>query len=498
MKILSAKQIRELDKFTIENEPISSLELMERASISFSKWYRDNFEKDQIVRILCGPGNNGGDGLAIARLLFQKGYKIEVDLVNPKNEFSKDAEVNLKRLPDKIPIRHIIEVKDIPLNYSSEIIIDALFGSGLSRPLEGIYKDLVNAVNEWDADVISVDIPSGLYCDRINKSEHKIRAKYTLSFQLPKIAFFLKENAEYIGQWNTLDIGLSEVGLSKAKTNTYFSTLSDIKKSYNKRKKYDHKGTFGHTLIIAGSKGKMGAAVLCSKAALRTGTGLLTAYIPSVGYDIFQTSIPEAMCLTDIGENFLIDLPELDSFNSIAIGPGIGLNDETLTCIESLFQRWSKPLVIDADALNLLAKNEHLLKELPENSILTPHPGEFRRLAGTWEDDLEKLSLQRAFSKNYKCILVLKGANTSISDPNGNIFINSTGNPGMATAGSGDVLTGIIAAQLAKGESPIEAAKYGVFLHGLAGDKALINIHEESMIAGDIIEYISDAFIEMD
>lgn len=498
MKILSAKQIQQLDKFTIKNEPIPSIDLMERASNKFTEWYEYNFDKEQILRILCGPGNNGGDGLAIARLLFQKGYKVEVDLVNPKNKYSTDAEVNLKRLPAKIPVRHIKEVKDIPLNYSSEIIIDALFGSGLNRPLEGIFGDIVKVVNKWDADIISIDIPSGIYCDKINKDENKIKARYTISFQLPKLAFFLKENERYIGQWHLLDIGLSNEGLAEINTDIFYNTASDIKKLMKKRNKFDHKGTFGHTLVIAGSKGQIGAAVMCSKAALRAGTGLLTAYIPECGYEIFQSSVQEAMCLTDIGERFLIDLPDLSAYDAIAIGPGIGQNDETLTCIESLFQRCTKPLVIDADALNLLSKNEHLLKDLPENSILTPHPGEFRRLAGTWDDDLEKISLQRVFSKNYKCILVLKGANTTISDPGGNIYINSTGNPGMATAGSGDVLTGIIAAQLAKGNKALEAAKTAVFLHGLSGNKALITTHEESIIANDIIEHISEAFIELD
>ncbi|QNL21034.1 NAD(P)H-hydrate dehydratase [Hyphobacterium sp. CCMP332] len=499
MKILSALQIQKLDQFTIENEPIASIDLMERASSTFADWYKQNFDQEQIVRILCGPGNNGGDGLAIARLLSQKGYKIEVDLVNPKNKFSQDAEVNLKRLPDKIPVRHIREVKDIPLNYSSEIIIDALFGSGLDRPLQGIYADIVRVVNKWDADIISIDIPSGLYCDKINSDENKIKAKYTLSFQLPKLSFFLKENEDCIGEWTILDIGLSKEGLDKLKTDIYYSTHSDIKAIVNKRrKKFDHKGNFGHTLIIAGSKGKMGAAVLASKSALRTGCGLLTAYIPEVGYNIFQSALPEAMCITDIGESFLIDIPDLQPFNSIAIGPGIGRNEETLTCLETLFERYSKPLVLDADALNLLAKNEHLLKAIPENSILTPHPGEFRRLAGAWEDEIEKLTLQKVFSKTYKCIIVLKGAYTTISDANGNIYINSTGNPGMATAGSGDVLTGMIAAQLSKGMDALNATKSAVYLHGLSGDLALLKIHEESMIAGDIIDHISMAYQRLD
>ncbi len=495
MKILSARQIQKLDQFTIENEPIASIDLMERASTSFADWYENNFDQEQIVRILCGPGNNGGDGLAVARILSQKGYKIEVDLVNPKNKFSQDAEINLKRLPEKIPVRHIKEVKDIPLNYSSEIIIDALFGSGLDRPLQGIYADIVKVVNKWDADIISIDIPSGLYCDKINNDKNKIKAKYTLSFQLPKLAFFLSENEDYIGEWNILDIGLSQEGIDKSKTDIYYSTQSDIKSILNKgRKKFDHKGKFGHTLIIAGSKGKMGAAILASKAALRTGTGLLTAYIPEIGYDIFQTALPEAMCNTDIGENFLIDIPDLKPYNTIAIGPGLGQNEETLTCLETLFERYSEPLVLDADALNLLAKHEHLLKAIPKNSILTPHPGEFRRLAGAWEDELEKLSLQKVFSKTYKCIIVLKGAYTTISDADGNIFINSSGNPGMATAGSGDVLTGMIAAQLSKGIEPINASKSAVYLHGLSGDLALLKIHEESMMACDITEHISEAY----
>lgn len=497
MKILSASQIRQLDAYTIKNEPIASIDLMERAAEAFCGWYIDNFDTEQIVRILCGPGNNGGDGLAIGRLLFNRGYKVEIDIVNPLDTFSADATLNLKRLPANIPKRIIREVKDIPLNYSSEIIIDALFGSGLNRPLDGIYADLVSIVNNWDADIISIDIPTGIFCDLINHSHFKIKAKFTISFQVPKQAFFLKENEDFLGQWILLDIGLSDKGLMEAQTNQYFIDRQDANKMIRPRGRYDHKGIFGHSCIMGGSKGKIGAAVLSGSAALRSGTGLLTLYVPQIGYQIVQTALPEAMCLTDIGENYLVDIPDTEKFDAIAIGPGMDQNDESLSSIESLFERYRKPIVIDADALNLLAKHEHLLKNIPENSILTPHPGEFRRLAGQWEDDLEKVSLQRVFSKNYKCIVVLKGAYTSISDPEGNTYYNSTGNPGMATAGSGDALTGIITAQLAKGYNALDAAIFGVYIHGLAGDLALNIQNEESLIAGDIISHLGEAFNDL-
>ncbi len=497
MKILSASEIRKLDQFTIENEPISSIDLMERAAITFSDWYRETFDDEQVIRILCGPGNNGGDGLAIARILSNAGYKVEIDLVNPLESFSNDAEENLNRLPKEIPVRKIKEVKDIPLNYSSEIIIDALFGSGLNRPLEGIYAEYIHIINNWDAEIISIDIPSGVFCDQINSSLHKIKATYTLSFQLPKMAFLLEQNAEYIGEWIILDIGLSDKGIEQAQTENHFLTISDIRPLLRQRQKFDHKGKFGHACVMAGSKGKMGAAVLATLAALRSGAGLVTAYVPKIGYHILQTAVPEAMCLTDIGENCLVDIPDLNKFSSLVIGPGIDQNDETLTCIESLLEQSKIPIIFDADALNILSKNEHLLKLIPKGSILTPHPGEFKRLAGTWEDDLEKLALQRVFSKNYQCIIILKGAHTSISDLNGNIYFNSTGNPGMATAGSGDVLSGIICALMAQGINSLNAAKVAVFLHGLAGDLALDFESQESLIAGDIISNLGNAFFEI-
>lgn len=494
MKIFSAEQIRKADQYTIENEPIRSLELMDRAASRFTSWFVNHFDISRQVHIFCGTGNNGGDGMVVSQLLHKQKWNVHTYYLNPKARQSEDFKVNYLSVNEYHEVIAIEKTPDIiyPIN-KNDIVIDAIFGSGLSRPAEGIYGEVIQFINSSGAEIISVDIPSGLFADKHSSGENIIKADHVISFQLPKLAFFLPENGDYVKQFHIVDIGLHPDILKSEKTNFFTTEGSDIKDWLPERNKHAYKNKFGHGLIIAGSYGKMGAAILSSKACLRSGVGLLTVHVPQCGYEIMQTSVPEAMISVDSSPRLIHSIPELSKFNVVGIGPGIDTDIYTAEALGNLFKAFNAPIVIDADALNLIAEHTDLQDLIPENSILTPHPGEFKRLAGAWSDEFERLEMQRAWSKKHKVIIVLKGAYTSVSLPNGDVYFNTTGNPGMATAGSGDVLTGVITALLAQGLQPEHAAKAGVFLHGLAGDIASKYFGTTSMIAGDIIEGIPEA-----
>lgn len=489
------------DEYTIQHEPINSVDLMERASKKLLDWILRFIPVSRMVYIFTGPGNNGGDGLALARLLIERNYKVEVFLLKISDSMSNDAEINLLRLSNmkKARISRIQTSKDFPLIHENALIIDALFGSGLKRPLDGIAKEMVMHLNKSGKEILSVDIPSGLFGEdnRGNPREGIIRAKNTLTFQFPKLAFFFSENNVLTGNWQVLDIGLHPEFIQKADTKWYYTLKEDVKVLIKKRRKFDHKGTYGHALLLSGSYGKTGAAVLSAKACLKAGCGLVTVHIPGSSYDIFQSALPEAMCSIDPDAKMISTLPDLESYDAIGIGPGIGTHKSTAGLLERLLKNVRVPLVIDADGLNILSENREFLKLLPENTILTPHPGEFDRLAGESPGGYERFLNQIEFAAKYKVIIVLKGAFTSIASPEGIIRFNSTGNQGMATAGSGDVLTGMILSFLAQGYSPIQAAVVAVYLHGRAGDLALETESFESLIAGDIIESIGSAFKEL-
>lgn len=494
MNILSATQIREADAFTIKNEPISSVDLMERAATKCFDWLEKKYHKDDSFAIFCGVGNNGGDGLVIARLLKKAGYQVEVFVVEFTKKYSADFQVNLDRLKELalVPVflteaNHSFSIKE------KSIVIDAIFGSGLARPISGFIVQIISQINQNE--IVAIDIPSGLYCDdnRGNDGE-KVKSKYTLTFQVPKLAMMFPSNFDYVGEWMVLDIGLNNEFIDQQDTKYYALSDEDASLMLQKRPKYAHKGSYGHALLVAGSKGKMGAAVLASRACLKTGVGLLTTHVPKIGLPILQTVVPEAMGSESEGEEFITDLPDLSKYIVIGVGPGIGLEKQTQNILKLLIQNAKTPLVLDADALNILSENKTWLSFLPSDSILTPHPKEFERLVGKWSSDEERLELQQNFSLKHNVYLVLKGANTSITTPLGNVFFNTTGNPGMATGGSGDVLTGIITSLLAQGYHPQEAAVLGVYLHGLAGDVAKENNTEYAMIASDIIESLPLAF----
>ena len=497
MKILTAQQTREADSYTIIHEPIKSIDLMERASQKCADWLMERFDSSTHFTVFCGVGNNGGDGLAIARMLQQKECKLSLYIVQFSNSHTSDFDVNF----DRIKFLGIEPILLTAQNFKFEItsntvVVDAIFGSGLTRPIDGFVAEIVHKINELSTNTVAVDMPSGLYgeSNKNNNLKNVIKANYTLTFQQPKLAILLPENYCYVGEFEVLDIGLDPDFLNNVETNNFYVTR-DISKSFlHHRKKFSHKGTYGHALIIAGSEGKMGAEVLASKACLKTGVGLLTVQIPGKGLDIMQTSIPEAMCIVDESDKYISDLTDILPYNSVGIGPGLGKAKETQKVLKLLIQNSAYPLVIDADALNILSENITWLSFLAERSILTPHPKEFERLFGDWDNDEERLEKQRQAAMINSVIIILKGANTSIAFPDGSIYFNSTGNPGMASAGSGDVLTGIITSLLAQHYSPKEAAIFGVYLHGLSGDIAMNKVGVNSILASDIIDGIPAAY----
>ncbi|GHM99466.1 bifunctional NAD(P)H-hydrate repair enzyme [Cytophagales bacterium WSM2-2] len=493
LKILSTLQIKELDQSTIEHEPVTPIDLMERACQAFIQWFIKYVPVYKKVGIVCGTGNNGGDGLGIARLLKERGYSVTVWIVRGEMNETDSFKINLKRLPEKLPMIEITRLTDSEAFKDCHVLIDAVLGSGLSRPAQGIYAQVISCINQSDAMRIAVDIPSGLFADAPSQGDI-VQANHTVSFQVPKLAFFFAQNAKYVGSWHLVDIGLSEGFINNAKVKNQLVTEEDIRKIIQPREKFAHKGTFGHALIIAGSYGKMGACVLSAKAALRSGTGLLTVHVPSSGYLIIQTSVPEAMATVDTEENFFSTAPENLNYSAVGIGPGLGTNSETVKAFAKILKQFKKSMVIDADALNMLSQNPELIDLIPEGSILTPHPKEFERLAGSSANEFERLELLRSFASRTKSIVVLKGAYSAIASPDGQVYFNSTGNPGMATGGSGDVLTGILTGLLSQGYSSLHTALMGIYLHGLAGDLASIDLSQEGLIASDLINFLPLAF----
>ncbi|PKP33659.1 MAG: bifunctional ADP-dependent NAD(P)H-hydrate dehydratase/NAD(P)H-hydrate epimerase [Bacteroidetes bacterium HGW-Bacteroidetes-17] len=497
-KVLSVEQIREADAYTIKNEPVASVDLMERASMKCVKWLEAYQDRIYSFYIFCGPGNNGGDGLAIARLLSEKGFEVKVVIPQISKKYSADFKINHDRLiqQKKCEIVNLKSLADFPEISENHIIIDAIFGSGLSKPVSGLAAELIDKINKLDGITIAIDIPSGMFADQSSVIEKApiIQADYTLSFQFPKLAFFMSENDIYVGKWEILSIGLSEKFMDEVQVKDYLIKKSDCIKVYRKRAKFSHKGNYGHALLVAGSLGKMGAAVLASKACLRSGVGLLTSHIPQVGNDILQTAVPESMLSLGRFENYFSDVPDLRFYSAIGVGPGIGMEEQTRNALKVLIQNAHVPMVFDADALNILAENKTWLAFLPKGCVITPHPKEFERLAGKSTNDFERVALAKVFAVKHNLVVVLKGAYTQIVTPSGECFFNSTGNPGMATAGSGDVLTGIILSLMAQGYSSVHAALIGVYVHGLAGDQAAKKMSEASIIASDIIENLGKAF----
>ncbi len=498
MKIFPAETVKKIDQYTIKNESITSIDLMERAALKLKDWYIRRYRTDRKVVVLAGPGDNGGDALALARMLAERQYRIECYLVGESGKVSNDCGVNLERLKRQglVRIHNIRSPESFPSIEKGEVVIDGLFGSGLTRVVEGVYRNLIMYVNNCAATVISVDIPSGLFGEDNsgNDPDAIIKADFTLTFQFPFLSFFFAENGKYTGQWEVLNIGLHPEIIQNTGTTYKMSDRKLVARILPVRDKFAHKGTFGHALIIAGSSGMMGTALLAGGSALRSGAGLVTLHIPETGFRIIQTALPEAIVSLDSQKDFFSIPPDTMKYSAVAAGPGLGMEECSVRGLRKLLEQVKIPVVIDADALNMIAANPDLIHIIPEKSILTPHPLEFERIAGESPDSWSRHLKQIEFSVRNKVVIILKGGYTGISFPDGTYIFNSTGNPGMATGGSGDVLTGIIVSLLAQGLSPEDSAIAGVYLHGLAGDLAAGKFSQESMIAGDITNCLGDAF----
>lgn len=491
MILLDASQIRAWDAYTIKNEPISSFDLMERAALACFNWLSENGYLENSFSIFCGKGNNGGDGLALARMLSLNGSSVTVYILEFGKLGTPDFQRNLQLLHETAADIHFIsEPERLPAIEKSAIVIDALIGTGLNKPLEGLWQSTVQLLNQSGNEIISIDIPSGMYADESSVDNSFIRASHTLSFQCYKMAFLVAENEAGIGQIHILDIGLDRKFLSSLEKNYQLLTASYLKPYFNKRHLFSHKGKHGHAALMVGSKGMMGAAILAAKACLRSGAGKLTCYIPEEGVSIVQAGIPEAMCSIDTytGDNEKLD--KLACYDSIGIGPGIGNTEESKNRLLFFLKQYKRPVVLDADALNLVAGNLELWKLIPANSILTPHVKECERLFGKAGNDFTRIGLAIKKAKEYQVVIVLKGHYTLIADPSGKYIFNSTGNPGLAKGGTGDVLTGIITSFLSQGYSPFDAACFAVHLHGMAADKAIEKLAQESLLASDVIDNI--------
>ena len=498
MKILSSIQLKELDKYTIEMEPITSIDLMERASHALTEAIVRRWDTSYRIIVFAGPGNNGGDALAVARMLSKKNYHVEVFLFNTKGTLSNECMTNLGRLKTcgSIYFTEISTHFDPPALTEKDLIIDGLFGTGLNKPLSGGFASVVKYLNASKATIVAIDIPSGLMGEdnTYNVRPHIIHADVTLSIQLPKLSFLFPENEDIIGEWELLDIGLKQSFIDTSESPYSILDIEDIRPLIKSRKRFAHKGSFGHGLLIAGSYGMAGASILSAKACLRSGIGLLTVHVPIHNHDLLQITVPEAIVQTDIHERYFAEPVELRRYNALAIGPGLGQEEDTALAMMEQIQGCHLPVVLDADAINILSTHRNWLSRLPKQCILTPHLGELERLTGKCMDSYERITKVKELASYLQSYILIKGAWTAIVTPEGHCHFNPTGNPGMATAGSGDVLTGILLALLAQGYSPEESCKLGVYIHGLAGDIAAKSLSEISMTAGDIIEALPSAW----
>ena len=495
MKVLSAQQIKAGDLATIEREPITSVHLMERASQVICNHITSNrLLTNTSVSIFCGVGNNGGDGLVVGRLLSEQGYDVTVYIIHFRDTCSSDFNINLDRLKNtNANIVDLYEETQRPKPSKGSICIDAIFGVGLNRGLVLWVQHLIHHINESFETIISIDMPSGLFMDKVSEG-HVIKATYTLTFQVPKLVLFFKDMSQYIGEWAILDIGIDSTFLKDVETNICTIDSALIKSIYQPRPKFSHKGTYGHGLIIGGEYGKIGATLLAAKACLYSGAGLVRVFVPKCGYIPLQTGLPEVMVITDVDDNRITHIPTDIQSTAIGIGIGMGTHEASVQALHTFLKQQTSPLVIDADGINILAKHQDMLKEVPRHSILTPHPKELNRLIGDWENDFDRLEQVKHFSTTHQLVMVVKGAHTQVILGN-QVFINTTGNQGMATAGSGDVLTGIITGLLSQNYSPLHAAILGVYLHGLSGDeayKAHRNYH--TITASALIDYLPKAF----
>jgi len=522
MKILTNEQMLAADQQTIQEQQITSWDQMEKASSTILAWIKKNLPGDNPYHVYAGVGNNGGDGLALARMLFQAGKKVKVTIVPFSELHSEDFTKNLNLLKEfhEVEITTIaqpetsedfLQANEKPFqtlkgkpakgfedfiankyNATQPITIDAIFGIGLSRRVSPWVQRVFEEINRQKGLIISIDTPSGLYFGE-DKQEKDIfvTPHVVLTFFAPKLPFLLPQTGRYIPYWEILPLPLSYDYLKEVTTEYDYTTEREIKRLLRTRHRFTNKSTYGHALLVGGSYGKIGAPILSGKATLRSGAGLLTLLLPKCGYQIAQTALPEAMVLPSSQEEELAPTDIPFSPSAIGIGVGMGTSAYAQGTLAALLRTFPNiPFVIDADALNLVASSEDLQRILPKNAILTPHPKELERLIGKWSDDLDRQEKAKQFAKKHKVILVLKGAFTMITDGD-HFWVNSTGNPALATAGSGDVLTGVLTGLLSQGYTPLNAAIVGVYIHGKAADTYVRNTKKNIMIASDIIDFLS-------
>ncbi len=499
MKLFTSEQIHELDRYTIEHEPISSIDLMERAADEITEAISIRWDESTPMVVFAGPGNNGGDALAVARMLKQRGYDVLVFLFNVSGKLSQDCQENLNRLRAKCPeiLREVTKEFEPPHLNSDALIIDGLFGSGVNKPLTGGFAAVVKYINQSEATVVSIDMPSGLMTEdnAFNVKANIVNADLTLTLGMKKISMLMADNQQYLGEVRVLNIGLSEEYADVTSSRYTVLEEEDITNLLKRRSDFAHKGSMGHALLVTGSHGMAGAAILASRACLRSGTGKVTVHTPRCNCDIMQISVPEAVVELDRSDDIFEQATDANMYSAMGIGPGLGTAENTAIALMTQIRSTRVPMVVDADALNILAYHRAWLQQLPDGMIFTPHPKEMDRLLDMPPaDDFDRLSKASEMAQRLRIYIILKGHYSALCLPNGNIVFNSTGNAGMATAGSGDVLTGVITSLLARGYNEEEAAKLGMYIHGLAGDLAMQETGMESLIASDIIDHLPQAF----
>lgn len=499
MKLFTTEEIRAIDRYTIEQEGVSSLELIERVAEGVTDEIASRWRPNKPTIIFAGPGNNGADALATARLMYERGFRPEVFLFNiGGDKLSVDCIAARDMLIHEVPEISFIEVQrhfTPPEITRNHLIVDGLFGSGLREELQGGFKALVQYINDESSTVVSIDLPSGMFGDWNPQivNRNTIHATLTLAIQFPRLCFFIPDNAELLGEWKTIDIGLSEAAISHTAANFCLVEKRDIHRRLRHRKPCASKADFGNAILYAGSYGMMGAAVLAAKGCMRGGVGKLTVNAPKCGYQILQTAVPEAMFRHNRGDLNLTEIHPDRDFNAIGVGPGLGTNELTVKALEDFLASVNRPVVLDADALNCIALKPAMLNTIPVLSVITPHAGEFDRLFGPQPSGEARLRKAIEMAKFYNIIIVLKGHHTAVVRPDGKVYFNSSGTPAMATAGSGDVLTGLLLAMLAQGYVVELASIIAVYVHGLAGELAAAEHGEYGVTAGDIADNIGRA-----
>ncbi|SEA73595.1 NAD(P)H-hydrate dehydratase [Psychroflexus halocasei] len=494
MKIYSPDQLSELDQLTIKEKQISSHQLMQTAAEKASDLLLEQLDENQKIYLFCGIGNNAGDGFAMAKIFLDQGFNVEVFILKYADNLSHDAQLNYDILEDEITIQEVSEAKELPDFENNPVVIDAIFGVGLNRELPNFVQEVISFLNKTEAYKVAIDCPSGLYAHQANQKKDVVfNADLTLTFHAPKLSFLFSDFGNKVGEMKILDIGLLQKHHLKSEYN--YIDQKFIKSIFKKRETFSHKGTYGHLVLVGGQKGMFGSVMLSAKAAMRSGVGKLTILCPPKAVEMLNITLPEAMTIESDHENF-IAYQEFDfSYQTIGIGMGVGTSENAFSALKNYLEKTEKPILIDADGLNLISQNKDLLQLLPAKSVLTPHIGELKRLIGEWSNSFEMLDKAKSFSKKHDCILVVKEAFTKVIYHD-KVYMNSTGNAGLATAGSGDVLAGIISGLIAQSYTSLQASILGVYLHGLSADLYVDKFSVNSLIASDLIDYLGNTFYE--